>query len=331
MKVSLLHEIEKRIVGIREFPETFDELAIEIFQFQAKQNPVYKQFLKFLGKDPSQISKLSEIPFLPISFFKTQAIKSGSWDPEAYFLSSGTTGQVRSQHFIRDLSWYHTVSKQIFTDEVIDLSGTFLIGLLPNYLENPHSSLIEMVRHLAAESKSPIHFCKPETEAFLEVLQAARTSGRKPVIFSVTYALLHLAEKQAFDLSDCLIIETGGMKGLGVEMAKHEFRKIVHDRFAGPRLVSEYGMTELQSQAYAQDEWYQPGFGMKVFVRQLEDPLGGNHSNGRGGLNIIDLANWSTCSFIATDDIGEIRSDGKFAVFGRADGAEIRGCNLLFA
>ena len=312
-------------------PDRFEALAMEIFRFQAEQNPVYSRFLYLLGCESRFVSHLEEIPFLPISFFKNQEIKTGEWQAETWFQSSGTSKQQRSRHFVRKLAWYHYVSAQIFKSQIGDLQSFQILGLLPTYLENPHSSLIEMVQSFMKSDSNSRQFLSVDFESFESDLAVVRQSGLKPLIFSVTYALRKLMEEKPMDLSDCVVIETGGMKGMGSEIPKIEMYDLLRNNLKIKQLYSEYGMTEMLSQSYSDDGIYVPGYSMRVLVRQLEDPLSGSSKTGRGGLNIIDLANMDTCSFIATDDVGQVFDDQRFEVFGRVDGSEIRGCNLLFA
>lgn len=328
---TLLDSFQAEVEKLEAEPERFESLALEIFRFQAEHNPVYNRFLSLVGCDSWFVSQVEEIPFLPISLFKTHKIKTGDWPEEVWFQSSGTTNSFRSKHFVRKLSWYHQVAEHIFATQIGNLPSYQILGLLPTYLENPHSSLIEMVRSFMGPSAHVDSFLSVDFDSFASNLEKVRQSGLQPLIFSVTYALLRLMDEKPMDLSDCVVIETGGMKGSGSEIPKSEMYEMLRRKLNSRQLYSEYGMTELMSQAYSDNGIYTPGFPMKVLVRHLEDPLSGSAKIGRGGLNIIDLANVNTCSFIATDDVGTVLENGCFEVFGRAEGSEIRGCNLLFA
>jgi hypothetical protein len=325
-----MENIESRILSLQTNPENFEEIALEIFQFQAGQNPVYKQFLRLIERSSKQVTRLVDIPFLPIVFFKTQTIKTGKWDSQSHFQSSGTSGSIRSIHHIRSIDWYHSVSLKIFKNQVGNPADFYLIGLLPTYLENPHSSLISMVSHFGEQTGSEVEFCGLEPQKLQLALKRGRNSGKKILLFSVTYALIHFAEVGGFDFSDHIVVETGGMKGLKKEMSKLEILEILKENLNVSELVSEYGMTEMQSQAYSDQGWYQPGFCMKALVRDLDDPTGKSKYIGRGALNLVDLANWSTCSFLASDDLGEVQKNGLFSISGRAESSDVRGCNLLF-
>jgi len=308
----------------------FENLALEIFQFQARHNFTYKKFIQLIGLEPVEINKLNQIPFLPISFFKNKEVKCLDWMPEKIFQSSGTTGQIRSKNQVWSLDFYHRIAASIFESQIGKLVDFQIIGLLPTYLENPDSSLISMVRHFGLRSGSEAIFCGLDFESFHQILLKARQGKKKILFFSVTYALLKLVETHSFDLSDCYVLETGGMKGLGVEMSKAEVIEILQKKLNISHLYSEYGMTELLSQAYANPEKFKNPPTLRVFARDLDDPFQISET-GRGAANIIDLANFATCSFIGSDDLCQIESNGEFKISGRMDGSELRGCNLLFS
>lgn len=325
------NSIEQRILSLNQNPEKFESIAIELFHYQVDKNPVYKQFLRLINFNVNGVSELSQVPFLPIVFFKTQSVKTGVWNPDTHFQSSGTSGTNRSRHMIQSLSWYHSVCLQIFKNRIGDPNDYLFIGLLPTYLENPHSSLIQMVKFLGEQSGIGAKFCGLDAKKLGHFLKEGRDSGRKILLLSVSYALVHFAELGGFDFGDCLVIETGGMKGLRREMAQDELKDFLSERLGIEDIISEYGMTEMQSQAYSKQGFFESGFSMRAMIRDLENPMGENKYLGRGALNIIDLANWSTCCFLATDDIGEVFQNGTFKVSGRVDSSDIRGCNLLFA
>ncbi len=318
----------QKVLQLKENLLDFTSVAFQIFEFQYNYNPVYQRFVNLLPKKISQIQTLEEIPFLPISFFKIFEIKAGNWNPEAIFTSSGTTGILPSQHNIQSLSFYHQLAISLFEKQFGPLSQFKIIALLPNYQENPNSSLISMVRAFGLHSGEEAVFLGLGFHSLQAELH--KSQNRKVLIISVSYALMQLAEKNPMDLSPYLVLETGGMKGFRKEMPKQEIIDIIHKKLNINKLYSEYGMTELQSQAYAKPLEFENPISLRAFVRQMEDPFD-VRQKGRGLANIIDLGNVFTCSFIATDDLIEISENGNFQILGRALGAELRGCNLLFA
>jgi hypothetical protein len=323
--------LETKVFSFLQNGGSFNQLALEIFRFQYQHNLVYQEFVKRIGKTPDQVKSLEQVPFLPISFFKTKEIKTGNWLAETYFLSSGTSGQSRSRHLIKSLNWYHKVSLFLFERQFGNLNSYIILAMLPTYLENPHSSLISMVNNLGNFSSEKVCFLGLDFKKLKNQLQKATDSGKKLLLFTVSYALGKLAEESPLDLSDCLFIETGGMKGLGPDLPKEALLEKFRKTLKIKHLFSEYGMTELQSQAYAKPLlFHSQDSSLRVLQRQMEDPFH-VQTQGRGLANIIDLANIFTCSFIATDDLVEVRPSGEFKILGRAQGAELRGCNLLFA
>lgn len=324
-------DFHNRIRQLRENPLKFEKLALDIFQYQASKNSVYQRFIDLLGVQPSSIDSVDKIPFLPISFYKRHKIVSGDWQSNVWFQSSGTSGASTSRHYIKNLDWYHEVSTQIFTQFFGSTTQFQFIGLLPNYLENPHSSLIEMVKNLGYQSGSPAIFTGLDVLSLGKAIDFAKSSNRKPFIFAVTFALEFLLNSNGgIDFSSSILVETGGMKGLKINRPKEELKAEIKSRLGISELYSEYGMSEMLSQAYDLGNEYKPGFSMKVLFRELENPLESSRFSGRGALNIIDLANWSTCSFLATDDLGQVFEGGNFSVIGRVEGSDLRGCNLLF-
>lgn len=322
---------QKKLSALRERPDSFHELALELFEFQSSQNPVYAEYLKLTGQNTIKPTDLNEIPFLPIGFFKTRKIICSGFETEFAFTSSGTGGHS-SKHFIYDPEFYDENSLFTFEKQVGELKTYEIIALLPGYEENPGSSLIRMVRALARASGAEASFAGLDFQSFLKALGECRNRNKKPLIFGVSHALLRLIESGLNpDLSDCVILETGGMKGLRKEMGKHELLQSLQEGLQPELLISEFGMCELMSQAYAFPEIYQPGYSLKALTRNPEAPLEKSSQTGRGALNFIDLANYGSCCFIASEDLGEVAADGSFQVFGRLDQAEIRGCNLLFA
>lgn len=304
----------------------FNDIALELFRFQAKSNAVYAQYLSLIDKSPASIHKSDDIPFLPISFFKTADVRSYPFKEETSFKSSSTTGMNRSVHHIPNLRDYLENSEQIFTSRFGKLKDLEIYGLLPNYLEQGDSSLVAMVDHFIKKSKTNGDgFFLYDHAALIQRIEKSRDPL---VLFGVSYALLDLASSNSTD-AEFTIIETGGMKGRKKEITKMELYQDLRSSFPNAKIHSEYGMTELMSQAYTSTEQlYSPPAWMRVSTRLDSDPLS-TVSNGRGALNIIDLANIHSCAFIATDDLGILHDNGSFEVLGRLDHADVRGCSQL--
>jgi hypothetical protein len=313
------------------FPEQdFLPRALDTFRLQYAQNPLYRQFTDTLGVDPHQVRALPDIPFLPVSFFKTHSVKTGDFTPEIVFESSGTTGSVTSRHEVKDLELYRESFMGGFGHFYGPVGEWCIIGLLPAYLERSHSSLVLMVHELIGSSGHPDSgFYLYEHEALRETLERLERQGQKTLLIGVTFALLDFAEKYSLSLRHTVIMETGGMKGRRREITRAELHDILKERLGVGAVHAEYGMTELLSQAYASgDGLFACPPWMKVLVRRDDDPLEVGE-RGEGLLNIIDLANRWSCSFLATEDIGRIGPDGRFEVSGRVDNSDIRGCSLL--
>jgi phenylacetate-coenzyme A ligase PaaK-like adenylate-forming protein len=319
-----LDEIEDRIFNI-ENDSTFEYLALDIFKYQYHNCSVYNQYCNLLNIVPEKIKKINNIPFLPIQFFKTKKVISGNFKKEIIFSSSGTTGNLTSKHYIKDLSLYKKSFLMTFKRFYPNWKEQTIIGLLPSYLEREGSSLIYMVNELINQSKqSKSKFQLNLDEEFINYLE----SDSKPkIIFGVTFALLEMAEL-GIKPKNAIIIETGGMKGRGEELTREELHFILQKNIQPKAIHSEYGMTELLSQAYLQDNLFKCSPWLKPLIRELTDPFKIKRS-GRGVLNLIDLANLHSCSFIATDDLGILDENGDFNVSGRIDHSQIRGCNLL--
>ena len=301
-----------------------------LFDYQLKNNRTYQQFVDLLQKSNLPIDNESAFPFLPIRFFKSHRVFCGENVPDVYFESSGTTGQSVSRHFIRDLSIYENAFLQGFERQFGHPEMYCFIGLLPSYLERQHSSLIYMVNDLMKRSGHPGNgFYLNNYAELCEELQQLEKKGERIILFGTSFALLDFSATYSLKLSNTIIIETGGMKGRKKEMIRDVLVQILKKSFPMATIHSEYGMTELFSQAYAGESGlYHPPPWMKVLVRDEDDPLAVS-SFGKGALNIIDLANVHSCSFIATDDVGEVFDDGSFRVLGRLDNSDIRGCSLL--
>ncbi len=309
----------------------FEEKSLEVFRYQAESIPVYKDFLKLLRTDIAKIDCIEKIPFLPISFFKTHSVIAPENKVEAVFTSSGTTGLQTSKHYVTDLSIYETAFMEGFTSFFGAVKSYCILALLPSYLEREGSSLIYMCDKLIKESGHPDSgFYLHNTEELVEKLKKLEASGQKTILIGVSYALLDLIEKHQFQLQNTIVMETGGMKGQRKEMVKEEFYKVLKKGFGVKQIYSEYGMTELLSQAYSLDEGrYHCPKTMQVLIRDTNDPFSYLPQGKSGGINIIDLANINSCSFIATQDLGKLNSDGSFSVLGRFDNSDIRGCNLM--
>ncbi len=308
----------------------FEALALEIFQYQLKNNAVYGAFVKALGTDTSRVDSLARIPFLPVRFFKNMKIKSGDFEPAAVFESSGTTGMVNSRHLVKDLSIYQESFTRGFELIYGPASEFCIIGLLPSYLERGNSSLVYMVDKLIRQSGHPQSgFYLNEFDKLAIVLQELESRQQKTLLIGVSFALLDFVEKYQIPLKHTIIMETGGMKGRRKELIRPELHRILKAAFSVPVIHSEYGMTELLSQAYSKGEgiYHCPPW-MKVLLRDDEDPLR-VITSGSGVVNVIDLANIHSCSFIASDDAGKVYSDGSFEILGRVDGSDMRGCSLL--
>ncbi|MGI9544919.1 MAG: acyl transferase [Cyclobacteriaceae bacterium] len=310
----------------------FESHALRLFQYQAGSNEVYQDYMNHLEVDPVKIKKLVDIPFLPIRFFKNHKVVTGKWSKACVFESSGTTGESRSQHFIEDLSYYHQISQRIFEQNYGPLNQYHVIALLPTYLENRQSSLINMISHfMAVSNSSDSGFYMNDLERVAKKLKELNVSStRKILLWGVSFALLDLAEKHDLSLSKCLVIATGGMKGRREELTPVEFYDILRGRWQVPLIHSEYGMTELISQCYTIEEGlFQPPPWMRAYIREVNDPFSYCPYERSGAINIVDLANVHTCAFIATDDVGLAHQDGSFEIFGRLDNSDQRGCNLM--
>ncbi|UII78153.1 acyl transferase [Flagellimonas sp. CMM7] len=309
----------------------FESLVIEIFQFQFKNNIVYQTYCKHIGKSPSNIHSSEEVPFLPIEFFKSHKIISSHKKAEIIFESSGTTGSITSKHYVPDLSLYQQSYLKGFNTFYGPVEDYCIIALLPSYLEREGSSLVYMVNDLKDKSKHPQSgFYLNDLNTLRQKLCQLEEAQTKTILIGVSFALLDLAEQFPVNLKHTTIMETGGMKGRRKELIRDELHRILKQAFGVSKIHSEYGMTELLSQAYSiGDGLFKTPPWMKVISRDTEDPLSIQSSGKTGGINIIDLANVHSCSFIATQDLGKVFDDGTFEVLGRFDHSDIRGCNLM--
>ncbi len=319
----------KQIFNISSDKE-FENLTLETFQYQYHRVKVYQDFCKHLNTNPTSVKSIYEIPFLPIQFFKSHQILTENSNYEAIFTSSGTTGSVTSKHFVSDLEIYNESFSKAFNLFFETPENITILALLPNYLERKGSSLIYMVDELIQQGKNHNSgFYLNDISSLIEKLEYLDKTNQKIILLGVSYALLDLIETKQFQLNNTIVMETGGMKGRRKEMIKEELHDILKKGFGVPNIYSEYGMTELLSQAYSKGNGiYKCPPWMKILTRDPEDAqtLINNKS---GGINVIDLANINSCSFIATQDLGKVKKDGSFEILGRFDDSDIRGCNLM--
>lgn len=309
----------------------FEKTALEIFRYQAENNLVYKEYLQHLKKDVESISKINQIPFLPIEFFKSHKVVSSKNSAKEIFTSSGTTGAFTSRHYVPDLSIYEYSFTLGFEQFYGSIKNYCVLALLPSYLEREGSSLIYMMEHLIKDSNHPKSgFYLHNHEELIKTIADLKKSNQKILLLGVSFALLDLAEKYKLDFSNVIIMETGGMKGRRKEITREELHAFLCKQLNVPLIHSEYGMTELLSQAYSKGKsLFQTPNWMKIMIRDTYDPFSYEKTGKSGGVNIIDLANVHSCSFLETQDLGKIHSDGSFEILGRFDNSDIRGCNLL--
>jgi len=311
-------------------PSDFDTAALEVFRFQYKNNTIYNTFCNHLNIQLKEINSVKDIPFLPIQFFKSHKIITRNTREVITFSSSGTTGNTTSKHYVSDLNIYQKSFRNCFQQFYGPITDYVILGLLPSYLEREGSSLIYMVNDLINNSKQPLSgFYLNNVEALVDTLNLLQNKKQKTLLIGVSYALLDLVEKYNLSLNDTIIMETGGMKGRRKELIREALHNKLKKGFGVHTIHSEYGMTELLSQAYSKKNgvFICPTW-MQVFIRDPEDALTIQDQKS-GGLNIIDLANINSCSFIATQDLGKKFSDGSFEILGRFDNSDIRGCNLM--
>ncbi len=309
----------------------FEDIAFQTFKHQFKNNRVYRSFCDLLYKNPSDISYIEEIPFLPIQFFKSHQVVSTQNSIENVFTSSGTTGNITSKHYVSDLSLYETSFRKGFEQFYGNIEDYTILALLPSYLEREGSSLIFMVEHLIKDSNNTKSgFYLNNLLELKDTLIELDSKGIKTILIGVSYALLDLIEMHKFNLKNTIIIETGGMKGRRKELIKHELHSILKKGFGVDSIHSEYGMTELLSQAYSKGEGiFECPNWMRILTRDTEDALTIQPNGKTGGINVIDLANINSCTFIATQDLGKVHGNNTFEIIGRFDNSDIRGCNLM--
>ncbi|MEL6918666.1 MAG: acyl transferase [Bacteroidota bacterium] len=312
-------------------PKKFESLALDIFGFQYQKNPIYQQFCKHLGRTENQVTSLSQIPYIPIEFFKSKKLITDGKTPKSIFTSSGTSGTTVSKHYVADIAIYERSYLTSFKLFYGDLSEYCVLALLPSYLERKGSSLIYMVNDFIKKSKHPDSgFYLDDLNGLHRKLTELDAKGHKILLIGVSFALLDLTEKHRFHLKNTIVMETGGTKGRRKEMIREELHECLKEGFGVSRIHSEYGMTELLSQAYSQGNGiFETPPWMQLKIRDTEDPLTELSHGKTGGVNIIDLANINSCSFIATQDLGKVYKDGSFEILGRFDHSDVRGCNLM--
>jgi phenylacetate-coenzyme A ligase PaaK-like adenylate-forming protein len=350
--MSIRDELKSALIHLNTDSRAFEALALDVFKYQYAHNTVYKRFVDAVGKSPEMIDRIEKIPFLPIEFFKSRTIVSGHADAQAVFESSGTTSSNTSRHFVSDLPLYEILSRKTFEQMYGSLTDYHIFALLPSYLERNNSSLVYMVQNFIYYSYSQYSgFFLDNTTEMVRKMKKAAKDGRKILLIGVTFALLDLAEDKesskiirsiAQTQDKLFIMETGGMKGRRREMVREELHENLQACFGVNSIHSEYGMTELLSQGYSKGEGlFQLPSTMKVLLREVNDPFTylphiaiGERSETikqkTGGVNVIDLANIDSCSFIETKDLGVYSDDYEsFRVVGRFDNSDVRGCNLL--
>ena len=309
----------------------FEKIALKVFRFQHENNKVYREFCNLLNTDVQKVKSLEKIPFLPIQFFKSHSIVSNSNEIQETFTSSGTTGMITSQHLVTDVSLYEQSYRLAFSNFYGNIEDYVILALLPSYLERKGSSLIYMVKDMIELTNNENSgFYLHNYDELISRLIELDSSGQNIILIGVTYALLDLIEKQKFQLKNTIIMETGGMKGKRKEIIREELHDILCKGFGVNSIHSEYGMTELLSQAYSMGEGiFECPNWMQILIRDTEDALTYLDFGKTGGVNVIDLANINSCSFIATQDLGKKYSNNTFEILGRFDNSDIRGCNLM--
>lgn len=327
-------------------PDEFEAVALALFRFQAAHNPIYALYLQYLGVKPNNIEQLIKIPFMPIEFFKYHQIITTEISPThtqhththtqqasqpTIFESSGTTGQQASRHYVLDLPFYLQMAEQIFERQYGKLENYHILALLPSYLERQTSSLVYMVQHFIGKAAPESGFYLYNHALLAEKLALLQQSNKKVLLIGVTFALLDFAEAYSLPLPNTIIMETGGMKGRRKELLRQEVHEILCKAFQTTAIHSEYGMTELLSQAYSKGQGiFEFSKTLKILLRNLNDPFDLSLDAKSGGINVIDLANVESCAFIETKDIGSIdQTNNTFQVLGRYDNSDIRGCNLM--
>ena len=309
----------------------FKILSLEVFDFQRKHNPIYRQYVELLNT-PKQLYAIEEIPFLPIQFFKSHDVKTGNfWEPEVIYESSGTTGQLSSKHFVRSQKLYFENAQRIFEQQIGRLNAYSILALLPSYLERTNASLVAMCNYFMEQSGDANNgFFLNNYEELLTRLKSNKDRQKQTILIGVTYALLDLPVDDPSIFENTIVVETGGMKGRKKEITRSDLHALLQHKFGLDHIHSEYGMTELLSQAWSRGGGvFDLPITMDLLIREITDPFSYRAKNKTGVINIIDLANIDSCAFIATDDLGRKLNDRQFEILGRTDGSDIRGCNLM--
>jgi hypothetical protein len=311
--------------------QDMEAVALELFHYQYRENDIYRAYTDALRRKPSAIRSISQIPFLPIQFFKTHTVTCGTFEPELIFESSGTTQTVNSRHFVKEAALYQQSFLAGFERSYGPVSDYVVVGLLPSYLERQHSSLVYMVQDMVGRSgHAASGFYLYEHDKLAAQLRELEASKQKTLLIGVTFGLLDFAEHYSLQLEHTIVMETGGMKGRREEWTRQQVHTYLKERLGCKHIHAEYGMTELLSQAYSYgDGVFTTPPWMKILVRDENDPFQLSAANASGVINVVDLANVYSCAFIATDDIGKLRADGSFEVLGRLDNSALRGCSLM--
>jgi phenylacetate-coenzyme A ligase PaaK-like adenylate-forming protein len=332
MEIPKAPELEQKVFSLFN-EEAFTSIALELYQFQYLHNQVYQSYCNLTGRTPDKIAQWEKIPFLPISFFKTHKVVATGFEPDVIFTSSGTTGVQASRHYVKDLNLYKESFYRCFEQFYGPAQDYCILGLLPSYLERSHSSLVFMVEELIRKSLHPLSgFYLYDFEKLAHTLQQLENAGQKTLLFGVTFGLLDFSANYPQQLRWTTVLETGGMKGRKKEMTRMELYELLKRELGIAQVYSEYGMTELLSQAYGVDGIYRTPSWMRILLRDETDPFSiltlKDHLI-TGAINVIDLANIYSCSFIATDDLGRLHPNGSFEVLGRMDHSDVRGCSQM--
>ncbi|MEM6807040.1 MAG: acyl transferase [Bacteroidota bacterium] len=322
--MSFSDSFKKSLLSIEK--DSFESHSLALFSYQFHSCPLYQHYCHLVGKRPSNVSRIQEIPFLPIAFFKNHAVKSGTWKEEKIFLSSGTTNSGRSKHYVKTLDFYFNVAKKAFEQFYGNLKEIKIHALLPSYQEQGDSSLIAMVDDFMSRSLPGSRYFLNEYKNLNDELLASK---EKKILLGVSYALLDYAATSPSKSENLIVMETGGMKGRRKEVIREDLHNELKDAFGVAAIHSEYGMTELFSQAYGENGFFKFPKWADVLIRDINDPFTYKENGETGGMNIIDLANVDSCAFIETKDLGRKNSDS-FEVLGRFDNSDVRGCNLMF-
>ncbi len=331
MEQDVSREQLKDLIFSVQSKDEFEKVALAVFRYQAERNTVYNRYLEFLKRDIKAVMKIEEITFLPVEFYKTEKVISGFRDADIVFASSTTTGAIPGRHYVPDISLYEKSFQKCFHQFYGDPENYCLLALLPSYLERKDSSLVYMMNELIKSTRHPASgFYINNHSELLAALLELKKAGQKTILVGVTFALLDFIEKHPVDFPELIVMETGGMKGRREEMVREEVHDLLSKGFGVIDIHSEYGMTELLSQAYSNGKgiFHCPPW-MHVIIRDAYDPASLTIAGRSGGINIVDLANLDSCSFIETQDLGKLSPDGSFEVLGRFDNSDLRGCNLM--